>query len=74
MVEGEPADIETLKFMKWMTGDFYEPGDQRIKGDRYIIDNLKSAFPLKQRKCLSYENILPLLIPYSPENKKTQDD
>ena len=47
MVDGEPADIETLKFMKWMMGDFYEPGDQRIKGDRYIIDNLKSAFPLK---------------------------
>lgn len=47
MVEGEPADIETFKFTKWMMGDFYEPGDQRIKGDRYIIDNLKSAFPLK---------------------------
>ena len=47
MVEGEPADIETFKFTKLMMGDFYEPGDQRIKGDRYFIDNLKSAFPLK---------------------------
>lgn len=64
--------------MKWMMGDFYEPGDQRIEEDRYIIDNLKSVFPLKQRKCLSYANILPPLTPYSPifqaENKKTQED
>ena len=70
--------IETFKFMKWMMGDFYELGDQRIDADRYIIDNLKSVFPLKQGKCISYANILPCLTPYSPifqaENKKTQED
>lgn len=70
--------IETFKLMKWMMGDFYETGDQRIEGDKYIIDHLKSVFPLKQGKCLSYANILPPLTPYSPifqaENKKTQED